>query len=505
MKRNGRKKWTLMFFFASDNNLSPSMLAQIKSLKSAGFQLETNVLVHFDPQERGVPSRIFAINDAEKIGQSVSRIGDEQDPIVRSLALDVVESELTQEEWSTSGRSDSPADDRQDATNALRRFLDHSRNYYPADQYMLFLSGHGLVVGRDAFLPDDNPHSGISLVDLGDILHDFSRDIGPDVLELVGMHSCSMSAVEVAYELKGKANYMLASEGVSFVGAWPYRQMLQKIFLAVDKADGGTEELLKELHDLCLQNSSDFLLAGYSGDLCLCSLDPKRVEELTVPIEALTRALRAGLDDDRCRELILLAHLKSQSYFQEAYTDLYDFCLCLSRTCAQSSEIQNAMQIACNLVMDKLSPEGGMQGNGPVLRAGCFGPDCQYSYGLSIYFPWSRPVEDANEHFIENYKSYVFAREFCRASWLGFLESYFKKTMRPAREIQRVPDPVASSRTPRRISGSNYRQIGSPSSSFEYSNSSALTGKVSPPDSSGYPTDSYVKNYARNFSTMDGR
>ena len=43
------QKWTLMFFFASDNNLSPSMLYQLKSIKSAGFQLDTNVVVHFDP------------------------------------------------------------------------------------------------------------------------------------------------------------------------------------------------------------------------------------------------------------------------------------------------------------------------------------------------------------------------------------------------------------------------------------------------------------------------
>jgi hypothetical protein len=32
-----------------------------------------------------------------------------------------------------------------------------------------------------------------------------------------------MSAVEVAYELKGKADYMIASQGLSFVGSWPYR------------------------------------------------------------------------------------------------------------------------------------------------------------------------------------------------------------------------------------------------------------------------------------------
>ena len=35
---------------------------------------------------------------------------------------------------------------------------------------------------------------------------------------------------------------------------------------------------------------------------------------------------------------ILLAHWKSQSYFQENYTDLYDFCFCLSDFCGEFSK-----------------------------------------------------------------------------------------------------------------------------------------------------------------------
>ena len=31
-----KKQWTLMFFFASDNTLSPSTLPQLKAIKAAG-------------------------------------------------------------------------------------------------------------------------------------------------------------------------------------------------------------------------------------------------------------------------------------------------------------------------------------------------------------------------------------------------------------------------------------------------------------------------------------
>src|ERR1041385_6588866 len=188
MEVKEKKKWTLMFFFAGDNNLTASMLYQLKSIKTAGFQVETNVLVYFDPYERGVPSRIFEVNRTEKKGKVKSVIGDDEDPVLRALSDDQVDPEITGNQ-----RSRYAAEyDGLSATDALTRFLDFAREHYPADQYMLFLAGHGLIVGRDGFLPDEHPDSAIGLVELGRILRNFSRGIGihGGVLELIGMHSC---------------------------------------------------------------------------------------------------------------------------------------------------------------------------------------------------------------------------------------------------------------------------------------------------------------------------
>lgn len=48
-----------------------------------------------------------------------------------------------------------------------------------------------------------------------------------------------MSAIEVAYQLKGTARFMIGSEGVSFIDSWPYRQMLKRILNFVDRTKGG--------------------------------------------------------------------------------------------------------------------------------------------------------------------------------------------------------------------------------------------------------------------------
>ena len=499
-KKKKKAKWTLMFFFASDNNLSASMFYQLKSIKTAGYQVDTNVLAHFDPHERGVPSMIFEINRMEKEGKKKSKIGDDENPVIRDLAGDQVEPEISLDPRNCSSSSDF---DDLPAEEALTKFLDFSRKHYPAEQYMLFLVGHGMIVGRDAFLPDDNPNTGISLVNLGSILRNFSEELREDgeVLELVGMHSCSMSAVEVAYQLKGTANYMMASEGLSFVGAWPYRQMLQKIFCAIEYANDGkvrVPNLMKKVHELCLHNGADFIFAGYSSDLCLISLDPERVEALNEPIERLTKALQAGLKTKRGEELIVLAHWKSQSYFQEVYTDLVDFCKCLSESCSESDDVQNAMRLACNSVIKVLKPES----DGPIIQADFAGPDYQFSKGLSIYFPWARPVEDASEHVIKNYRNYAFVTELIGASWLQFLNAYFKKTMRKRtpKEFKREFNLNKDEQETWNFASVAFKPFACHSGPTAVPGAALIGGKSSPADASGEFSYSVIKNYSRHFA-----
>ena len=499
MEDQKKKKWTLMFFFASDNNLSASMFYQLKAIKTAGFQVDTNVLAYFDPHERGMPSMIFEINKREKERKRKSRIGDAENPTIRDLAGDQVQPEITDDQCKCRTSSDF---DNLPAEEALTQFLDFSRKNYPAEQYMLFLVGHGMIVGRDAFLPDDNPNSGISLVELGMILRNFKEEIREkeEVLELVGMHSCSMSAVEVAYQLKGTANYMMASEGLSFVGAWPYRQMLQKIFCGINKGSVGKDkvhDLMKSLHEVCLHNGADFIFAGYSSDLCLISLKPERVEALTLPIENLTRALQAGLNSERGKDLIVLAHWESQSFFQEVYTDLHDFCSCLRRRCTEwkTNKTEKAMKDACKEVIDMLQANSDEQGVGPIVHADFSGPDCQFSAGLSIYFPWAKPIEDAREHVIKNYRNYAFVTELGGASWLQFLNTYFEKTLRKTPKLDLDDEEQKTWNFAARA----FKPFAGQSWPTAFP-SGALTGKDSPADAGGEFSYSVIKNYSRSFA-----
>jgi hypothetical protein len=451
-KTNGINEWTIMFFFASDNDLAPLIVSQLKGIKDAGYQRKAEVLVHFDPKEKGAQTRVYNVNSArKKAAEEKTDIGDSSSFIRNLLEDDIRESAPSG--TLLAARAAAASDGTLASQDALTKFLAYCARHHRANHYMLFLVGHGMIVANDAFLPDQEPVSAITLEQLGETLRKFSATSG-GTLELLAMHSCSMSGIEVAYQLKGTASYMMASEGLSFVGSWPYRQLMMRTFRAIEDGKAQSSDdigiLIEKLYGLSYYNARDFWVSGYSLDLGLCSLDPQKFDGLTESLQQLVVSLKEGLDDGRGKELILLAHLESQSYWGESYTDIYDFCRCLSAKC-EADGVQGKIKTACEVVMQKLdpvdSPEALERLKALVIHSRHFGSKYQYSHGLSVYFPWAEPIEEKD--LLSKYNEYAFTKAFGGdTSWLSFLKMYFDKTKRaredggPADKARANEDPI---------------------------------------------------------------
>ncbi len=450
-------EWTVMIYFGSDNPLAPLLVSQLKDLKDAGFQKNTKVLVYFDPSEAGVPARLFEVNRQRKLEararrRSETHVGDGASSFVRDLIDDHIDPSVINTaagQFSRRLRDELETPDAADATAtaSLENFLGFCQENHPAKHYILFLVGHGMIVGNDKFLPDDNPVTAITLRELGKTLSDFSGKIGKkQKLELVAMHSCSMSSVEVAYELRDAANYMMASQGLSFVNSWPYRQLFKKIFNTIKRntepkstmSADQIQDLMVKLHEAALFNATDFVISGYSQDLCLTRLAADKFNALKEHLSELVEALKEGLDDKRVVELIQLAHLKAQSFWQDDYTDLADFCQCLHDSLGKT-ELQGRIKTACQNMMKVLKPDRSKSSSQLIVAAGNAGWRSQFARGLSIYFPWAEPIGNASSSFELNYRNYKFTTDFGDSSWLSFLESYFVKTRREAdKDTRRV-------------------------------------------------------------------
>jgi len=484
------KEWTVMFLFAGDNELAPLIVSQLKSIKDASFHPQVDVVVQFDPCAAGVATKLLHVNRKRDGSRHVGKNG-RLNSFVHNMDSDTVrpeEIDVGRGEASAKMQAALKSPDRVPALDALKNFLGYCRENHRARNYVLFLVGHGLVVGNDAFLPDEHPKSAVKLADLREALKTFSD--GGGTLQLLALHSCAMSAVEVAYELKGTARYMIGSEGVSYVGSWPYRNMLVKLFNTVKDAGsaaaGGAagsgvdvEALVENLYLHSLHNATDFILTGYSLDLALCSLEPKKYEPLSESIRGLVRRLKEAVRTERGREVILLAHWEAQSYWDENYTDLFDFCHCLERRCLSLADMLGGYEkardeverlrglaAACGAVSGLLSPKQSKKRaerfEALVVRADNFGTKYQYSHGLSVYFPWAEPLDDdppppapvaptsrqrtpktktdggkPTNAVLDNYAGYAFSRELGEEeSWLAFLNVYFRETKRKPRRVE---------------------------------------------------------------------
>jgi len=491
------KEWTLMFYFASDNPLAPNVVSQLKAIKNAGFHQQVNVVAQFDPQTQGIATHIFDVNRVYKLEDpSVKHdIGfTKKVPFVRNLVLDKLwrdevnderkliktrvsevlkqrtrsinfdaptppDPKATRPKNPASGKtigghdlkntdngSESGGTGEPDPELSLGSFLEFCAQAYPAKHYMLFILGHGLVVGNDLFLFDEHAaKQSLSLKELASVLGEFNAQVEAEaqknnrtkgVLELIGLHSCSMSSAEVAYELQGQAKRMLASQGPAFVGSWPYREILLKVFkdqVSRENTEAGApsiDDTIDRIFDYIDYTSYDFELAGYPFDLSLCELT--KVSLLKVSLQGLSAALTDGLKNKTANHFIRLAHLEAQSFWQESYTDLYDFSLCLRKLCddflkdlegtsaetlSETKAVLSTISTACGTLL------GSSKSLAPVVRSSFTGPQYQYSRGLSVYFPWSEPT---TQFWPQEYSQYAFQE----TNWSKFLEEYFRATRR---------------------------------------------------------------------------
>lgn len=588
-----------MFYMASDNPLAISIVSQLKALKNAGFHHEVNVITQFDPFTPGTPTHVFDVNRINKLKHKEPNIGFEGgDSPIRNLIedrlwtdeknrhnkpiRDVLSAVLEKNHGikyvapippnlngSSAVAEDNKPDGRQavesnghaansknghktepDPFHCLQAFLQFCAREFPARHYMLFMLGHGVVVGNDIFMYDEHAEThSITLQQMGGVLTEFRNAITQHdgKFELVGFHSCSVSSLEVAWEIKDTANYMLASQGPTFVGSWPYRQILVRIFKDLD-ANGKTrdiKQIITDVFNFCLNSSGDFLLAGYSHQLTLCDL--RRVGELKDPMRSLSTALTRALSplpdqplatrsDAASVFVILYSHWKAQSFFQEMYTDLYDFCWCIVERCerieeggAELTARLAPIRDACVEVMKKLrKPEipnvkdkrKASNESTVVVASEFVGPAYQYSHGLSIYFPWSRPSLDSQ--VMEDYQKYKLTDELKDTSpesalahnftWFNFLERYFDETQRKPKGQETKDQLTWKTATPKPliVEPNEEQVLMEDMASVIYVSEGALGGsalaKDSPSDKTGENGECYFfKNYPRDTRPRNDR
>jgi hypothetical protein len=348
----------------------------------------------------------------------------------------------------------------------------------PAANYMAVLSGHGSGAVGD-FLPDSHPRSSLSIPQLGRMLRMARSTYGQTRgnkprLAILGMDTCLMSMIEVAYEVSDSVEYLVGSEGFVQNAGWPYHRIVEAV-----AAHSDPKAVARAIVDRYLAFYRDYEVAGVSTDMSACDLQrigqppeklPKKLPttaNLATATKFLAERLREALAslgpfeeleelrsstarpgrkssqtgskavDRSIRDAVVMAHWYAQSYKREQYVDLYDFCEQLERFCGSSNKRCAEIQTICRRIRHVIEHRA----NPVVVRSSYTGADFQHSHGLSVYFPW------AARDYVPAYRNLKFAWE---TGWADFLETYLLRTLRVRRnqEAHRRDRPMYFGRRP---------------------------------------------------------
>jgi len=442
--------WTVMVYLAGDNNLTTECMFALTEMKHAAFGKRLNVIAQYDPSDPYLPTHRYHIKKRGKKKSFRHDIIDRAGYVTQngevsftreSLRAQALakerrrERELRRPEWDEANLTGSPAEDEiiTDDTDTgspvtLYNFITFCLEEYPADHYLVVLSGHAGGTERDYLLKDESSARSLTFNELKNVFQRVKQDRNGKAIDILGMDNCLMSMAEICYELRGAAEIVIGCESFSPASGWPYREVLERLAQDFVSPNLPPDESIaaaaaRAIVEEYVNYYANYWLAGLS--VTQSALNVCKVEKLREQVDKLAQLMQQQLvaewrENGAGRErpfqdALLLAHWEAQSYNGEQFVDLFDFCDRLQTRLADGVVAEQ-----CRAVKEFLSNEF-------VLTSCYSGADYQYSYGLSLYFPWSRVAL--------SYWNLDFVKDSNGSGWGSFLKTYTLLTRRAPRGL----------------------------------------------------------------------
>lgn len=199
----------------------------------------------------------------------------------------------------------------------LYGFFEWAKAHCPAENYLLLFWGHSQ--GPFGLFSDPDPWvwvaQSLTLTELRDALGAAKHEFGKSV-DLVVFKDCFMSTIELAYELRDLADYVIASQGLVPIEVWPYEQLLAPLTRG-RKAEAVAPELLDALERHYEGRAKDLRAALGEGvgvsEAPFALLDTSRAGEVSLALEDLVGAVAASRATDGNEQMMQRALTRAMS------------------------------------------------------------------------------------------------------------------------------------------------------------------------------------------------
>ena len=446
--------WTVMVYLAGDNNLSSECLFALTEMKKAAPGKQIRVIAQFDPRDDYLPTNRYEINrkgpnstlaediidearynpeicevrfrNESKRADSLATSRLKKRAVIQSVlsgANDLTSLEFKDEEITDDTNTGSPV--------TLYNFLSFCIQEYPADHYMVVLSGHAGGTESDYLLKDESSKGSLTFNEMKQVFSELQTDLNGKPIDILGMDNCLMSMGEICYELRGLTQIVVGCESYSPASGWPYREILERLQKDFAEPNGKRKSLPAEAAKAIVEEYVNYYGSYWMGGLSVTqsALDIGKVEEFRKVVDKFASELERGLVKEYeknqrgkngtsptpFQDALILAHWEAQSFNGESFVDLYDFCDCLERRLPSDSVARKSREVKKFLTSEF------------ILKSCYSGAVYQYSYGVSMYFPWS----DVGN----SYTNLDFIKDHVDTGWGKFLRTYTLITRRQPRGI----------------------------------------------------------------------
>ena len=417
MSKNTLRDWTVMVYISADNDLQDEAFNNLSQLVEVGGNENVHVVAQIDSR-KGIPTRrYFMQGPNEAVSEEVP------EPAKSGCVEDLVKFV----KWGSAGEhkaenylivlwghADGIFDDEDDEEtlkiNPNRKTKSRQRG--------IAENGNGKMLKPS--VPDKEPT--LTSFELKEAFQRIEEEVLCQKVAILGMDACLMSMAEIAKQVSGSVEIMVASEEVIPEKSWPYARILQRLLTATETSTVDPEDLAKLIVDEYVSRYE-----GVEEAVTLSACRLTQIDDLSKALSELGHCLTKMLVNLKLTRAISKARSKSQMFLFREYVDLFDFCERLVETLQGlepdkdgPSGIRAKVLVAAQQMMDVIGSNGG---NPLDFVLHCrstsgAGGSLERAHGVSIYFP-PLPATYADldlsretnwNNFVLNYMNEVFRR-----------------------------------------------------------------------------------------------
>ncbi|PIS46947.1 MAG: hypothetical protein COT17_06015 [Elusimicrobia bacterium CG08_land_8_20_14_0_20_51_18] len=311
-EKEGPRNWTVMVFINAKNDMESYGLQDVNEMETIGSGDDINVVAELGRMDG------FSYEDGDWKGSRRYLVRKDDNPgrITSPVAMDIPKSDMG--DW-----------------NYLVEFVKWAQTYYPARKYVLIISDRGSGWMRDL---THEKNKGISYdeetghhITFSQLRLAFEKT---GKIDIISLDAPLMQSIEVAYELKDAADYIVASEETEPVEGHTYEKLLGP-FVSDPGMDAG--ELSKLMVDSYITPYQEIGRGAVHS-----SIRTAKLSSLPAKVNAFIEALITRNDITNARK----AGARVQSFHHSSNKDMAN----LAQLVAKSTQVPDVKDKAESLV-----------------------------------------------------------------------------------------------------------------------------------------------------------